>query len=100
MSIDSSAETIKSKRTLRGPRLGIPLTMILALMAAAAILPAVSSIDPMTQRLEEDLQPPSWEHVCGQDKLGRDVFARLLTGASISLGIGITVVGAVTIPPP
>lgn len=43
--------------------------------------------------LEQDvlnkLQGPSISHICGTDNLGRDLFARLIYGARISLSIGV-----------
>ena len=44
--------------------------------------------DPHLQVLEEQLQPPSWEHWAGTDELGRDLFARILLGGQLSLMIG------------
>jgi peptide/nickel transport system permease protein len=35
------------------------------------------------------LQPPSLEHLCGTDRLGRDILARLMEGGKISLLIGV-----------
>ena len=35
------------------------------------------------------LLPPSWEHILGTDRLGRDILARLLEGGKISLTIGV-----------
>ncbi len=32
---------------------------------------------------------PSWEHLCGTDKMGRDIFIRILYGARISLTVGV-----------
>lgn len=34
------------------------------------------------------LAPPSWQHIFGTDELGRDLFARIIHGARISLSIG------------
>lgn len=34
-------------------------------------------------------QPPSWQHPAGTDFQGRDYFSRLLTGARISLSVGV-----------
>jgi len=35
------------------------------------------------------LLPPSFEHLLGTDRLGRDLFARLMIGGQVSLLIGI-----------
>lgn len=34
-------------------------------------------------------QPPSWDHWCGTDYLGRDVFLRLLQGSRTALKVGV-----------
>ena len=39
------------------------------------------------------LQPPSSEHLLGTDEMGRDVFARIVHGARISLAVGISSIG-------
>jgi peptide/nickel transport system permease protein len=57
-----------------------------------ALVPSVAPLDPFSQHLDEDLRPPSREYPCGQDKLGRDVLARLVHGTRISLGVGLSVV--------
>lgn len=48
-------------------------------------------------RLEEALQGPSGRHWMGTDALGRDIFARLVHGASVSLlvGAGATLISLV-----
>jgi peptide/nickel transport system permease protein len=38
------------------------------------------------------LKPPNAQHVLGTDQLGRDVYARVLQGARISLSLGLAVV--------
>ncbi len=39
------------------------------------------------------LEPPSWKHWFGTDKLGRDVMAGMIHGSRISLSIGFVAVG-------
>jgi peptide/nickel transport system permease protein len=49
--------------------------------------------NPDDQDLLASLQPPfTWEHVLGTDQLGRDIFARMVSGARVSLAIALSVV--------
>lgn len=67
---------------------------IVGLAVAAAIVgPWVAPHDPVAQDLPLRLSAPSWGHPLGQDELGRDMLARLLAGARISLFVGLAVVG-------
>lgn len=59
---------------------------------AAVVGPWLVPHDPATQVLAQRLEGPSWAHPFGQDELGRDILARLVLGARISLGVGVTVV--------
>ena len=43
------------------------------------------------------LEAPSLSHLLGTDSLGRDLLARILCGASISLGVGVVAVGVAMI---
>jgi len=64
--------------------------LLLGLLVLSASLASVlTSYDPRTQNLSAGLSAPSWRHPCGQDKLGRDLCARLLYGARISLLVGV-----------
>lgn len=68
--------------------------MIVAVAVAAAIVgPAVAPFDPAAQSLWLRLNGPSLTHPFGLDELGRDILARVLTGARVSLLVGVTVVG-------
>jgi peptide/nickel transport system permease protein len=58
----------------------------------------VAHDDPLGQALAQQSRPPSPEHWLGTDKLGRDVFARIVYGARTSIAIGFVAVGvAITV---
>jgi peptide/nickel transport system permease protein len=64
---------------------------ILALMALAALAAPLFAGDPVTINPAARLKPPSAEHWLGTDQLGRDVFARVIYGARVSLMVGLVV---------
>jgi len=59
----------------------------LALLAFAA--PLLARRDPLGIDLISSLEPPSLRHWFGTDVQGRDVWARLVYGARVSLAVGI-----------
>lgn len=70
----------------------IGFLIVMAAAIAALIGPFVVPYDPIAQNLPLRLEGPSWRHPFGLDELGRDVLARLLVGARISLLVGFAVV--------
>ncbi len=66
---------------------------ILAIWALLALLAPVLPLAPNTIRLEHLLDGPSLQAVFGYDDLGRDIGARLLTGARTSFLVAVWVVG-------
>ena len=72
--------------------------VIVAMVIVAAILaPLVLPWDPAYQDLPHRLDGPTWQHWFGLDELGRDILARVLLGARVSLLVGIVVVGVSSI---
>jgi peptide/nickel transport system permease protein len=67
--------------------------IVLIAVLAALLGPWVVPVDPAAQQLALRLEPPTGVHIFGLDELGRDIFARLLLGARISLLVGLVVVG-------
>jgi len=68
--------------------------VLVGLVVVAAVLgPVLVSSDPSTQVLALRLAAPSVAHPFGMDELGRDILARILSGARISLLVGVAVVG-------
>ena len=70
----------------------IGVFIIGATLVAALIGPALVPHDPNVQELALRLERPSWSHPLGLDELGRDILARLVMGARISLFVGLAVV--------
>lgn len=68
-------------------RLG--LAVVGVLVALALVAPLVTAIDPATIDLRHVLEPPSRAHWLGTDAQGRDVWARLVYGARVSLLVGL-----------
>lgn len=64
---------------------------------AALIGPTLSPYDPAAQELARRLEGPSLAHPFGLDELGRDILARILSGARISLLVGLAVVSVSSI---
>jgi len=62
------------------------------LMIAAAIGPLAIRVDPLSINLGLSLAGPSARHWLGCDSLGRDMLARILWGARLSLGVSTVVV--------
>ncbi len=64
--------------------------MVIGLVALAGIFaPLLTPYNPIVQDYGSVLLPPSAQHPCGTDNLGRDLFARVLFGARIDLQIGL-----------
>lgn len=52
--------------------------------------PLFSPFDPSAQNLDISVRPPSFSHLLGTDLFGRDLLSRLIYGARVSMGIGIS----------
>ncbi len=46
-----------------------------------------------TQAASQSLQPPSWDHLLGTDRMSRDIASRIIYGARASLLVGAVAVG-------
>ena len=63
--------------------------VIVLLVVLAIAAPIVARHDPFGVDLINSLEPPSAQHWFGTDIQGRDVWARLVYGARISLSVGL-----------
>ncbi len=74
--------------------LGLGLVLIMSLAAMAA--PLLAPYDPNMPH-DAVFAPPSSEFWLGTDRLGRDIFSRLLYGGRVSLWVGFVAVGISTL---
>lgn len=99
MDDDINIRYIKKKRSqfssiwfrFRKNKVALAALFILAIILIVAIsadLIADYDKDAIEQRMTQRLQPPNKEHIFGTDQYGRDLFARVVFGARISLTIG------------
>src|SRR5205085_11927050 len=65
--------------------------VILAVIALLAIAAPLFAGDAITMHPALRLRPPSAQDWLGTDHLGRDIFARTVYGARVSMLVGITV---------
>ncbi len=73
-------------RAVRGNPGVAASTLVLAVVACWAVAPgAFAGRSAVSGVPAEKFRPPSWAHLFGTDQLGRDLFARVVHGASQSL---------------
>ena len=66
--------------------------LALAVIAVAVLAPVLATHDPNEAVLANAVQPPSAEHWFGTDRMGRDLFSRVLYGARTSLTASLSLV--------
>lgn len=69
------------------------MAIVLVVVLGAIFAPWLLPWDASAQDLAHRLSGPSWQHWFGLDELGRDILARVLLGARVSLLVGFVVVG-------
>jgi len=76
----------------------VPAAIVAIFVLAALLAEVVSPADPYAQSLRARFTPPAWQaggtwqHVLGTDRLGRDMLARIVFGARVSLAAGVVTV--------
>ncbi len=66
---------------------GMIIFVVILFMCCFA--PLFTSYSSTKVDLRSILQPPSAEHILGTDKIGRDIWARILYGGRVSIGVGL-----------
>jgi peptide/nickel transport system permease protein len=67
----------------------ISLLVLVTIAASTLLAPWLTPYDPLAMDYENQLLGPSLSHPFGTDLFGRDVLARVLYGARISLSVGV-----------
>jgi peptide/nickel transport system permease protein len=92
--------TLAPRRAVRGPRawrfvrrnptLAIGIVILVVMFVGALAAPWIAG-DPFSMKPVQRFQPPSEVLWFGTDNLGRDVYARTIYGARVSLAVGSSV---------
>ncbi|MFB9951940.1 ABC transporter permease [Rhizobium puerariae] len=80
-----SAATKLISRILSTWMARIGAVLLLAIILAAIFAPVLTPYDPLVGDMGDMIMPPTLQHPFGTDELGRDILARILYGARISL---------------
>lgn len=84
-------------RVFRHPSAGLGLALVLAYLLVAVLAGVLSPYSPIEQHAADRLQAPSSRYLLGTDEFGRDIFSRLLHGATNSLRVTTVAVAAATL---
>ncbi|MEG0069473.1 nickel transporter permease [Cetobacterium sp.] len=87
------AELWKNLKKNKMALFGLGILIIIILLAVFADQLANYDQVVIKQNLKMRLKPPSAQHWLGTDEFGRDIFARLIHGARVSLKVGVVAVG-------
>jgi len=66
------------------------LFLLVSMVSIAVGAPLLTSADPAEQNIANQFASPSFQHLMGTDRYGRDIFSRLLYGTRLSLLIAIS----------
>ncbi len=80
------------RRLTRNPFLGVAWVIVAVVLLVAIAGPWICPHDPVQTNLDLRLASPTWQYPMGNDSLGRCLLSRVLYGARMSIGLGITVV--------
>jgi peptide/nickel transport system permease protein len=80
------------RAVMRADKKALVGAVILTIFVLAAIIgPLISPYDP-NDMAYDFLAPPSWQHPLGTDDLGRDLLSRIISGAQVSMFVGVSTV--------
>ena len=104
-SIGARTERLRLFYTILAAPIAVKLSLlgIFTVFAMAIFAPWIAPYNPNDTNIMNSLKAPSWieggdpDHLMGTDKLGRDMFSRLIYGIRVSVGLSVlgVVIGGV-----
>ena len=88
-SITASSQQHIFRKLLKHRSATIGASIILFFILVAIFAPLIATHDPRQANIVERLQGGSASHYLGTDKVGRDIFSRIVYGTRISLKVGL-----------
>jgi peptide/nickel transport system permease protein len=86
----------KGRRTAGLSTFSLPMALsaffLVVIIVGCVLAPLIAPYGETEQNLSDSLSPPSAEHILGADKMGRDLFSRLLFGGRVTLISAVSVV--------
>jgi len=70
-------------------KLGAGIVVLVGLLVAGTLVPALLQIDPTAQNLAQRLMAPSAQHPFGTDDLGRDILIRCVAAALVDIPLAL-----------
>lgn len=89
--LSAEQRSLKIKKFLRNKASVVGMIIVIFMVLIAIFGPIICKTSIYDAKVAERLQAPSAKHWFGTDNLGRDVFARTIYGARISLTVGFSV---------
>ena len=87
MALSNAWHELRKSRTA-----SIGAVMLVLLFSTCIATPWIATHDPIKQNYRERLAPPSEKHLLGTDRLGRDIYSRLLWGGRRLVAIALLAV--------
>lgn len=79
----------------KNPAFTVFFLLALGVIGAAVFAPVLAPRDPYEAVLSNAVQPPSAEHWFGTDRMGRDLFSRVIYGGRTSLAASFSLVAVI-----
>ena len=80
---------VGGRRGTGSRKLGAGIVVLVGLLVAGALVPALLQIDPTAQNLAQRLMAPSAQHPFGTDDLGRDILIRCVAAALVDIPLAL-----------